>query len=471
MSRLLLFAVRLMVPIGFLLQPLSGGDLRVGASAVEITPPEGAPMAGYYYNRAAEGVHDPLLARALVFEEGDTRLSIVVCDLSGLPKPTVDQARRLIEETSRIPADHIMISATHTHTGPVILRPGVRYNLEGEMLRIAREYVDQLPSKIAESVSKALAVMGSAKVAAALGEEDSLTFNRRFHMTDGTIGWNPGKLNPKIIKPAGPIDAEVPVVYFSRENAEPLATYVNYALHLDTVGGLYYSADYPYTLGKQLGEVKGPEMVTLFTIGCAGNLNHIDVKSPDRQKGHGEAARIGTVLAAEVLKSYKKLEPVETTPIQAASRIVKLPLDEIKPSDVEWAKKVAETFGRDDAAPFLDLVNAFKILDVADRNGAPIETEVQVISLGDQVAWVALSGEIFTELGLAIKLASPFQYTIVVELANGSVGYVPNRKSYPEGAYEVISARCGAGSGELLVDTATRVLVDLHRNAVNLQTP
>jgi hypothetical protein len=428
-------------------------------------------MAGYYYNRAAEGVHDPLFAKALVFEEGGTRSAIVVCDLSGVPLPTVEAARRLIENTSGIRADHLMISATHTHTGPVILRPGARYNLDGEMLRIAREYVDQLPSKIAESVSKALASLGSAKVAAALGKEDSLTFNRRFHMTDGTIGWNPGKLNPKIIKPAGPIDAEVPVVYFSRESDEPLATYVNYALHLDTVGGLFYSADYPYTLGKQLGEVKGPGMVTLFTIGCAGNLNHLDVKSAERQKGHGEAARIGTVLAAEVLKSYKKLEPVEATPVQAASKLVELPLDEIKPSDVEWARKVAGTFGGDDAAPFLDLVNAFKILDVADRNGAPIETEVQVISMGDQLAWVALSGEIFTELGLAIKLASPFQYTIVVELANGSVGYVPNRKSYPEGAYEVISARCGPGSGERLVDTATQILVNLHRKAMNHRLP
>jgi len=339
------------------------------------------------------------------------------------------------------------------------------------MLRVAREYVDQLPSLIAESVTKAYAALGNAKVASSFGREDSLTFNRRFYMTDGTVGWNPGKLNPKIIKPAGPIDADVPVIYFSSENDEPLAMYVNYALHLDTVGGLLYSADYPYTLGKQLGEVRGREMVTVFSIGCAGNLNHLDVKSPERQKGHGEAARIGTVLAAEVLKAYKKLEPVDATPIQARSRIVELPLDEINRSDVEWARKVAATFGTDDAAPFLDLVKAFKVLDVSERDGAPLETEVQAIALGDRVAWVGLSGEIFTELGLAIKLASPFQYTIVVELANGSVGYVPNRKTYPEGAYEVISARCGPGSGELLVDTATRILVDLHRNAKTLQVP
>jgi hypothetical protein len=86
---------------------------------------------------------------------------------------------------------------------------------------------------------------------------------------------------------------------------------------------------------------------------------------------------------------------------------------------------------------------------------------VQVIALGDQLAWVGLPGEIFTEHGLAIKTASPFRYTVVSELANGSVGYVPNRKAYPEGAYEAESARCGPGSGEMMVDAAVRMLIDL----------
>ena len=75
------------------------------------------------------------------------------------------------------------------------------------------------------------------------------------------------------------------------------------------------------------------------------------------------------------------------------------------------------------------------------------------------MAWVGLPGEIFTELGMMIKLGSPFQYTIVASLANGSIGYVPDRKAYPQGAYEPVSARCAAGSGEMLVDAATRLLV------------
>jgi hypothetical protein len=87
---------------------------------------------------------------------------------------------------------------------------------------------------------------------------------------------------------------------------------------------------------------------------------------------------------------------------------------------------------------------------------------VQVIAFSDDLAIVALPGEIFVELGLAIKKASPFKYTFIAELANGSIGYIPNRSAYPEGNYEVVSARCATGSGEMLVDAAVKMLKELH---------
>jgi hypothetical protein len=103
-------------------------------------------------------------------------------------------------------------------------------------------------------------------------------------------------------------------------------------------------------------------------------------------------------------------------------------------------------------------VQAFKALDVSERLGKPLKVEVQVISLGDDLAWVSLPGEIFVELGLQIKRGSPFKQTMIAELANGSVGYVPNRVAYPQGNYEVVSTRCAAGSGEKLVDSAVKQL-------------
>ena len=104
--------------------------------------------------------------------------------------------------------------------------------------------------------------------------------------------------------------------------------------------------------------------------------------------------------------------------------------------------------------PVLEQVKAYQIADVSDRLGKPLAAEVQVVTLGPDLAFVALPGEVFVELGLSLKAASPFKNTIVAELSNGSVGYVPTRTAYPHGNYEVISARCRAGSGEKLVDAA-----------------
>ncbi len=445
---------------------VQAGALRAGRAQVVITPPKGAPMAGYYVNRAAAGVHDDLHAKALVFEKDGVKAALVACDLSGIPRPIIEEARKLIAASTGIPAGAVMISATHTHTGPVVASGRTRYNLEGEMRDIALQYAAGLPEKIAESVRLAHASLEPSRVFASIGHEDTLAFNRRYHMKDGSVAWNPGKRNPNIVRPAGPIDPDVPVVYVETEGRKPLAAYVNYALHLDTVGGMEYSADYPYTLASLLANVKGPGLVALFTIGCAGNVNHIDVSTSEPQKGHGEAARIGTVLAAAVLKSLKASREVDAGAIRTRTEVVNLPLPEFGPDDLAKARDIQATFGKPNAAPFADLVRAAKIIDVAERQGKPLDAEVQVVALGDQIAWVGLPGEVFVELGMTIKRVSPFPYTIVAELANGSIGYVPDRKAYAEGAYEVISARCAAGSGEMLADAATRLLVSAYEESL-----
>jgi hypothetical protein len=261
------------------------------------------------------------------------------------------------------------------------------------------------------------------------------------------------------VRPAGPTDPDVHVLYFDTAQGQPLATFVNHAVHLDTVGGEEFSADYPYTIAQTLAAVKGHEHLTVFTMGTSGNVNHIDVASAEPQKGHGEAARIGGILAGAVLRAMRRLEAVETSPLHVRSEMVKLPLNAIGAGDLERAREVAANFGKPNAAPFLEQVKAFRVLDVAAREGKALEAEVQVIALGDRVAWVGLPGEIFVELGRAIKLASPFPHTIISSLANGSVGYVPDRKAYPQGNYEVVSARVAAGGGEMLVEAATRLLV------------
>jgi hypothetical protein len=440
----------------------SAETLRVGTAEEVISPPVGMPMAGYYATRLSTGVHDDLHAKAIVIAAGDQRVALVACDLIGIPPTVIEEARGLIESSTGIAAANVMISATHSHTGPLIPGGGARERAYGGDMEIARRYRADLPRKIAQSVRLANAHLTAARVWFGKGREDSISFNRRFFMKDGSVGWNPGKLNPNIVKPAGPIDPDVPVVFFESEAGEPLATYVNFAMHLDTVGGLQVSADYAFTLANLLGKIKGPGMLTEFTIGAAGNINHLDVKSALPQKGPEEAQRLGTILAGEVVKTYARLEPVRSDRLQAGRMNVPLNPAKLGDDDVDRANAIVKQIDAGKTAPFLDTVFAFRALDTVARHGQPLDAEVQVITLGDQVAWVGLPGEIFTELGTAIKQASPFPLTIVVELAHGPVTYIPNAGAFAQGNYEVVSSRAAEGSGEKLVAEARTLLKEMY---------
>ncbi|MEO8351986.1 MAG: hypothetical protein ABI680_09655 [Chthoniobacteraceae bacterium] len=442
---------------------LRGGELRVGAAQVVITPPPGTPMAGYYHLRESSEVLDDIYAKALVFEQDDQTAAIVVCDLISLPRHTVVAARKAIESRTGLPGDHVLLAATHAHTGPVIARESSFDDFDGGSTEPAVSYTDALPGLIAESVDRAINRLSPARTLAANTTVENLAFNRRFWMDDGTVSWNPRKLDPGIVAPAGPHDPEVGMLFFETPNrdANVIGAFVNYAMHPDTTGGTRISADFPGVLARRLAEMEGPELVTVFANGACGNLNHRNVWWADPQHGPGETARLGNILAGAVLGAWPSLAPVETSAPRVRSEIVKLPLRELTETDLEEAREVVRRT-RANKAQFMEQVKAFRVLDVMARDQKPHEVEVQVIALGPEIAFVSLPGEIFVELGLAIKAASPFKYTFIAELANGSIGYIPNAPAYAEGNYEVVSARCAEGSGELLVEAATRLLRALH---------
>lgn len=265
----------------------------------------------------------------------------------------------------------------------------------------------------------------------------------------------------------GQIDPDVQVLWVESAEGAPMLAYLNHALHLDTVGGLQISADFPYTISKLLGKIYGRELLTLFTNGAAGNINHIDVTSPEPQKGPGEARRIGTVLTGEVLKTLARVKPVPGGALHAKSETVELAIPTFTPAEVEKARRVAAEFDKPGSPGTVALAEAFRILDTAERKGKPLAAEVQVVTLGRTLAWVGLPGEIFVELGQAIKKASPFPTTIIAELSSGHIGYVPSRKAFEEGGYEVLSARMAPGGGERLAETAIRLLQELHQIQIN----
>jgi len=363
-----------------------------------------------------------------------------------LPGEVVDKAKDLIEKRTGIPPGHLILSATHAHTGP----------------RHEESYDNWLVEKIADTVQMAAADLMPANVAFGVGEEKRLPYHRRFWMKGGTLRTNPGKLNPDIVKPAGGIDPSLPVLFVSRLDGSPLVIMENYSLHLDTIGGTSISADFPHYLSSILGRVMGPEMLSIHTTGPCGNINHWDVHSEDPQRSFAEAERIGTMLAGEMLKVTTFAQPVAVDRIEALIEDIELPLKTFTEEELAKAREIVKIPNPPDVDFVLDRVWALRSLEVAGRKQPTISARVQVICVGD-VALVAVPCELFYELGLDIKKRSPFSRTVVIELANDNIGYVPRREDYDNGGYEVVNSRLAPGGGEQIVETALDLLKRLHQ--------
>jgi hypothetical protein len=439
---------------------VSAGEFRAGAAQVDITPGQGTPMAGYYAFRAVSGVLDPIFAKAIVVEQDDALAAFIVIDLSGTSRPLVEAARQLIAEQCGIPGERVMISATHTHTGPQLPRGSMMDDITKVNLPEGRRYVSALPGLIARAVSEARARLAPARASSAIGKAEGISFNRRVLREGSPLAiWQPQKIDPATERPAGPVDPDVGLLVFDpvAAGAPPLAAYVNFAMHPTSVGGgTRISADYPGELARLLRERKGAEMIAVFANGCCGNINQTDYLTGTR-RNH---LQLGAALADATLAAWPDLKPLRTHAPRVRSAMVRLERRTFTDAEIAKAKDIAARMFTEKLGT-VPMAEAVCILESVAKKQVPLEVEVQVISFSDDLAVVSLPGEIFVELGLAIKKASPFRHTLIAELANGSMGYVPNREAYPQGHYEVVSARAVAGSGERLAEEALRLLKEV----------
>jgi neutral ceramidase len=448
-------------------QAASGSALQVGAAEIDITPPVGYRMAGYFVERLSTGVHDPLHAKALVLQQGSQRLALVACDLIGVSRSQTVRARALASQRTGIPVSNIVICATHTHTGPLFDGPLREYFHASALKTQGRDPQEQVdyPAFLIEQLVKVVAAAQSslrpAELQAGIAKKEGLSFNRRFWMKDGKVVFNPGPLNPDIVRPAGPTDPEVGMLLARGLGAQhPFAGLITFAVHSDTVGGTEYSADYEYFLQQALRRAFGESYISLFGLGTCGDLNHINVnEAPVRKAKFEVAERIGGTLAQTVIEQSKDLPPVGHPSLAARSITLQVPFQEAAPEQVAKARATMEKF-YDESTPFLTKVAAVRTLDLASHE--PLyPMEVQVFRLDAETAMVCLPCEIFVDLGLAIKRASPFKRTVVIEICNDRPSYVPTLKAFAEGSYEVTNARVKPGAGEMLVDAAVKLLKQL----------
>jgi hypothetical protein len=445
-----------------------GAPLEAAATAVDITPPVGYRMAGYFNERLSTGTHDPLYAKAIVFRQGETQAALVFCDLVGVPRPIARRARERASAITGIRVQDIAVAATHSHTGPLYFG-GMHTYLHGKAVadqgrdpREALDYPAFLVERVAEAVASAAQRLAPVRLEAGKAQETRLPFNRRFHMKDGSVRFNPGALNPDIVRPAGPVDPDVGIVLIAparAAEAPPVAGLTVFAMHLDTTGGTEYSADYAYYLETALRKALGPEFLSVFGAGTCGDINHIDVTKRDRPRPED----LGKALAETVLAARAKLSPVSNPALAVLSTEVTCDVQQPTPGETADARAKADQL-TSAKLPFLEKVQAAKVLDLHERYSEPrVAMDVQAFRLGPELAIVTLPGEVFVELGLAIKRQSPFETTLVVELANDVPNYIPTSKAFREGSYEVVNSRLAAGSGEQLVAAAVRLLRQLER--------
>lgn len=419
--------------------------LKVGVGISVINPFLDTPLAGYYYPRMPLGVHDDLHAKALVFDNGSEQIVLVACDLVELPRAAVEDARRRIQKAFGIPPDHVLVTATHSHTGP----------------QMVPQYIEMLGHWIADSVETAEHDKQSAELRETVEEEPSLPFNRRYLMKDGKVTTNPGFLNPDVVRPVGPIDPRLPVLTAETPQGRRIVTWVNYSMHQDTVGGDWISADYSYYLCRLLAVFQGPDIPTIFTIGAAGDINHWDVHRPGPQRGFDTAKRLGDVLGADVLKAYTHLQPIDSDRMEARSFTLGLPYQKLTRQDVQKAEQILAVPPTPGVDFTLDRVWATKVMKIHHSNKPDIDAEVQVLTLGP-LAFVGVPGELFVQLGMQIIKGSPFPHTYILELANQDIGYIPTEIAFSQGGYEPTSAVFAPGGGETIVKKALELLRACH---------
>jgi neutral ceramidase len=438
-----------MLGVAVVAAPAAEGPLRAGAAALDVTPFLGDPIVGNFTTPPADYVHDPLHARALVLDDGATKLAFVIVDSVGVSRGVFDAARRLIAEKTDIPPGNVLAAATHTHSA-TSGRSKDPFGVDDP----PTEYQQFLARRIADAVRLAAGNLAPAEVGWGSVDAPEHLFNRRWLLKPGeTVPspfggqelalMNPGG-NPKIDRPAGPTDPQVSFLAVRTPEGRPVALLANYSLHY--VGGVpsgHVSADYFGIFARKVGELLGadplhdPPFVGFMTNGTSGDVNNIDFKGTPPAKPYAPYEKMTIVahdLADRVAKAYEGVEFRSKLKLGAASRELVLKCRRPTPEQVAYARAV---LAKPEDAPKhhgLERIFAERTLGLMD---APEEAPVllQAFRIGD-LGVAAIPFEVFTETGLEIKERSPFASTFTIELANGSHGYLPTPRHFDLGGYE-----------------------------------
>ena len=435
-------------------------DFSAGFARVDVTPPLGIPIVGYFSHRVADGVLDPLYVDCVAVSDGTNNALIYCVDDLHLTNPFFKKAFPAITAATGVPRDRIYVHATHTHTGPADwARPGFS-EAENKLVML---YADIRIAKMADAGRFALADLAPATIGVAKTECRNISFIRRYRMKDGSVRTNPGLSNPEVKEPLGTPDEMLQVVRFRRVGAPDIAI-VNFGTHPDTVGGTKYSADWPGVVRTTFENGVGGGVKCLFLNGAQGDVNHHwrfppagrrALNAERAKNARAIAEHMGRAVAGVAMSVWDICEAVPAGTVRGRVARHPMPMNLPTADEIKWVEMFDA--GRKDEIPLKGMELATLTSPgsrVRRLKGAPASMDILVSSLaiGDSLAFAGLPCEPFVDIGRAIKDRSPFKATLVTCLTNGSEGYIPSTKAHSEGGYEGLSSRYAAATGDLLVD-------------------
>lgn len=435
------------------------GDLWAGAGVADITPRSSQFLFGYpHVERYSEGVHDPLLSSALYLTDGQEQVMFVANDVIFVSKAIVQRVREQITAVTGVPGEAIMVTATHTHSGPITV-DYLSNERDPVVPKADPTYLAQLEDGIVEAALAAYTARRPAEVGLAIADGHGVGTNRR--------------------DPSGPSDPEVPVLMVrSRLDGQPLACMLICSMHPTVLheDSRLISADFPGMARRILQEeVLGSNCVVVYHTGPAGNQSPRHVT---RENTFAEAERLGGILARAVEKVIPQIAYTASVRLNRAQRFVELPRRQFPPVAEAEAKlqqavqklehlrqieasrqdiRTAEVdwFGAEETLT-LALAFAEGRMEKAYRSCLP--AEIQVLWVGPW-AFVGWPGEVFVEYALEVKAKRP--NTFVISLANGELqGYIVTEEAEREGGYEASNGLFGPEAGRLLVETTLALLTE-----------
>jgi len=424
-------------------------EFRAGAAVVDVTPQQFPVLVnGGMTSRSADQVTTPVNARAIVLDDGKERVAIVVVDSCMIPRPLQDDAKALAAARTKISPDHMLISATHTHTAPSSL---ACLGTDADP-----NYVPYLRVKLAEAIAAAEANLEPAKVGWGSAQAPEFTALRRWIRRPDRIAADPfgnptvranmhaGRNWDDVVGESGPEDPQLSLVSIQSASGRPLALLANFSMHYFS-GEKPLSADYfgrvaedlQHRLGGAAGGQKAP-FVAIMSHGCSGDIWRKDYKhSEPSEVEKYTIEQFAKGLADLALEAYQKIEYQSDVPVNMAEARMTLNYRVPNKQLIEWSQRVVDAMG-DRLPKNTEEVYAREQLILHERQST--EIVVQGLRIGD-IAIASTPNETYALTGLKIKLQSPLENTMVIELANGGDGYIPPPEQHMLGGYNTWAAR------------------------------